>query len=134
MVRLLPVAERVKQLFGTDGAQSTARATRDGESAQGFLFPELEARAIPRGHSAGARGILSAEDPAPDRPATSLDRVHAAMLLQSTGRTNELRAFLKAEQERGPEFLSLANALTPLYPKGSEEKRLLEAMLLAVPR
>ena len=35
---------------------------------------------------------------------------------------------------RGPEFLRLANALSALYPTGSEEKRLLDAMLLAVPR
>ena len=28
----------------------------------------------------------------------------------------------------------LANALSALYPKGCEEKRLLDAMLLAVPR
>ena len=33
-----------------------------------------------------------------------------------------------------PGFLRLANALSALYPKGSEEKRLLDAMLLAVPR
>ena len=31
-------------------------------------------------------------------------------------------------------FLRLANALSALYPKGSEEKRLLDAMLLAIPR
>jgi hypothetical protein len=37
-------------------------------------------------------------------------------------------------QERGPDFLRLANALSALYPKSSEEKRLLDAMLLAVPR
>jgi hypothetical protein len=36
--------------------------------------------------------------------------------------------------ERGPDFLRLANALSALYPTGSEEKRLLDAMLLAVPR
>jgi hypothetical protein len=36
--------------------------------------------------------------------------------------------------ERGPEFLRLANAISALYPKGSEEGRLLDAMLLAVPR
>jgi len=65
---------------------------------------------------------------------TTLDRVHAAMTLQASGRANALRALLKAEQERGPEFLRLSNALTALYPKGSEEKRLLDAMLLAVPR
>ena len=40
---------------------------------------------------------------------------------------------LKAEQERGPDFLRLANAFSALYPKGSEEKRLIDAMLLAVP-
>lgn len=56
------------------------------------------------------------------------------MLLQGGGRTNALRALLKAEQERGPYFLRLANALSALYPKGIEEKRLLDAMLLAVPR
>jgi hypothetical protein len=41
---------------------------------------------------------------------------------------------LKSEQERGPDFVRLANALSALYPKDSEEKRLLDAMLLAVPR
>jgi hypothetical protein len=56
------------------------------------------------------------------------------MLLQSSGRANALRALLENEQERGPDFLRLANALSALYPKESEEKRLLDAMLLAVPR
>ena len=68
------------------------------------------------------------------RGATTLDHVHAAMLLQAAGRANALRALLKAETERGPDFLRLANALSALYPKGSDEKRLLDAMLLAVPR
>jgi hypothetical protein len=68
------------------------------------------------------------------RETTTLDRVHAAMLLQSSGQTNALRALLKAEQERGPDFLRLANALSALYPKDSEEKRLLDAMLLVMPR
>jgi putative DNA methylase len=66
--------------------------------------------------------------------ATTLDRVHGAMLVQTSGRTNGLRALVKAEQERGPDFLRLANALSALYPKESEEKRLLDVMLLAVPR
>jgi hypothetical protein len=56
------------------------------------------------------------------------------MLLQASGRANALRTLLKSEQERGPDFLRLANALSALYPKDSEEKRLLDAMLLAVPR
>jgi putative DNA methylase len=41
---------------------------------------------------------------------------------------------LKAETERGPDFLRLANSLSALYPQVSDEKRLLDAMLLAVPR
>ena len=40
----------------------------------------------------------------------------------------------KAEQGRGPDFLHLANAPSAMYPVESEEKRLLDAMLLAVPR
>jgi len=52
------------------------------------------------------------------------------MLLQASGRQC-LRALLKAEQDRSPDFLRLANALSALYPKESEEKRLLDAMLLA---
>ena len=74
------------------------------------------------------------EDLATRQEATTLDRVHAAMLLQAAGRSNALRAFLKGERDRGSEFLRLANALSALYPKESEEKRLLDAMILAVPR
>jgi hypothetical protein len=36
--------------------------------------------------------------------------------------------------ERGPELLRPANALLALDPRDSAEKRLLHAMLLAVPR
>ncbi|MGC1719779.1 MAG: hypothetical protein WA746_12395 [Isosphaeraceae bacterium] len=68
------------------------------------------------------------------RGATTLDHVHAAMLLQSSGRANALRALITSETQRGPDFLRLANALSALYPKDSNEKRLVDAMLLAVPR
>jgi hypothetical protein len=51
-----------------------------------------------------------------------------------TAQANALRALLKAEVDRGPDFLRLANALSALYPKDGEEKQLLDAMLLAVPR
>lgn len=65
---------------------------------------------------------------------TTLDRVHIAMLLQASGKSNALRTMLKSEQDRDPDFLRLANALSALYPRESEEKWLLDAMLLAVPR
>jgi putative DNA methylase len=142
VVRLLPVAERAKQLFGEDGASTVAArleqtATLGTNPLQGMLFPEMEA--APRVRSARERSRRGAVDVSDEslaaaREATTLDGVHAAMLLQASGRTNALRALLKAEQDRGPDFLRLANALSALYPKGCEEKRLLEAMLLAVPR
>ena len=50
------------------------------------------------------------------------------------GHTNGLRALIKAEQQRGPAFLWLADALSVLYPSDCEEKRLLGIVLLAVPR
>ena len=68
------------------------------------------------------------------REATTLDRIHAAMPLQSSEATNALRAMPEAETQRSPDFLRLANALSALYPRDSEERRLLDAMLLAVPR
>jgi len=142
IVRLLPIAERAKQLFGEDGASAVAtrleQTTALGTNPlQGLLFPEMEAAPKVRGARGRGRGgavDVSDERLAAAREATTLDRVHAAMLLQAGGRTNALRALIKAEQERGPDFLRLANALSALYPKGSEEKRLLDAMLLAVPR
>ena len=142
IVRLLPITERAKQLFGEDGAQAVAArlesvATLGPNPLQGMLFPEMEATVRGRSARGNARrtgGEIPDASLTTAREATTLDRVHAAMLLQAGGRTNALRALLNAEQDRGPDFLRLANALSALYPKGSEEKRLLDAMLLAVPR
>lgn len=85
----------------------------------------------PEGEGKAASGAASAQAPSP-QTVTTLDRLHAAMLLQARGQTNGLRALLREETQRGPDFLRLANALSALYPKDSEEKRLLDAMLLAV--
>jgi putative DNA methylase len=142
VVRLLPIAERAKQLFGEDGAQAVAARLEQEATVrdplQGMLFPEMRPIAIPavrgRGGRRGRGAGVSDESLNANPAATTLDRVHAAMLLQAAGRTSALRALLKSEQERGPDFERLANALTALYPKSSEEKRLLDAMLLVVPR
>ena len=139
IVRLLSVTERAKQLFGEDGAEVVAdELERSPERvAQLMLFPDRAEGAVPeiKGRGRKKKGIkISGKEIKTRHEATTLDRVHAAMLLQASGRTNALRALLKAERERSPDFLRLANALSALYPKGSEEKRLLDAMLLAVPR
>ena len=131
-VRLLPVAERARALFGEDGAASAADWIESdaNPSRQLSLFPDGE-----RGpRRPRARSILNSDAELQTQGATTLDRLHAAMLLQASGHAGALRALIHAEQERGPTFLRLANALTALYPRGSQEKRLLDAMLLAVPK
>ncbi|HOT29670.1 MAG TPA: DUF1156 domain-containing protein [Candidatus Ozemobacteraceae bacterium] len=133
VVRLLPIAERAKQLFGDSGASAMAKSIeRDPDKPlQLSLFEEETAPRV-----RGRKGNAAAADLEwkKDTSATTLDRVHAAMLLQANGQANALRALIKAEIDRGPEFLRLANALSALYPKNADEKRLLDAMLLAVPR
>ena len=123
VVRLLPA--------GVPGAVQF-RLFGDEEQAT----PRLRGRSLRPQSGKGVRGEGQVSDAAlrTRREATTLDRVHAAMLLQKAGRTNALRALLAAETERGPDFLRLANALSALYPRDSEEKRLVDAMLLAVPR
>jgi len=136
VVRLMAVSERAKQIFGTAGIESAVEELFSTPSSGQMILPGFEEVAAKQKRKRRGRGQkINIEDPGEmDASATTLDRVHAAMLLQSGGQANALRALIKAEQNRGPDFLRLANALSALYPKGSEEKRLLDAMLLAVPR
>ena len=136
VVKLRPVMDRAKELFGESGADAMADQIESAAtaSAQMSLFPD-EAPAV-RGRTRGRARAATTQGQQLDTPrgATTLDRVHAAMLLQASGRTEALRNLLREEQDRGPDFLRLANALSALYPRGSEEKRLLDGMLLAAPR
>jgi hypothetical protein len=146
VVRLLPIGERSRQLFGEEGASAVADRIERIPTGQIQLKlfgdsnaePEIRGRGRGRkkmdvGQASSLSGADTGKMPVPHQ-ATTLDRVHAAMLLQAGGRTNALRALLEGEQQRGPDFLRLANALSALYPKDSEEKRLLDAMLLSVRR
>ena len=136
VVRLLPVGERARELFGKDGSGAAADwiESNPNASLQQTLFPELDAAPKPRNRRRGKKTVLDGDAELQTLDATALDRVHAAMLLQASGHANALRSLIGAEQDRGPDFLRLANALSALYPRGSQEKRLLDAMLLAVPR
>jgi putative DNA methylase len=138
IVRLLPVMERAEQLLGEDGAIGAAdliERTKGRNINYEFAFAsEVEDRPSKPKPKARKAGSARDEAPAPKQGTTTLDHVHIAMLLQKSGKSNALRTMLKSEIERGPDFLRLANALSALYPKDSEEKRLLDAMLLAMPR
>ena len=139
VVRLLSVKERGKQLFGEEsisvaGIRIEEQARRDPQMKFDFAI-QSETGTPPqiKGHRQRKKKDLPSGASA-KAGTTTLDRVHAAMLLQASGQTNALRALLKAEVDRGPDFLRLGNALSALYPRESEEKRLLDAMLLVVPR
>ena len=136
VVRLLPVRERGRELFGEDGASAAADwiETDPATAAQLSLFPEPQAPAKTRTGRRRRKAIIEDGAELQSINATTLDRVHAAMLLQASGRAIALRNWIDEEQQRGPDFLRLANSLSALYPQGSDEKRLLDAMLLAVPR
>lgn len=140
IVRLFSISERAKVLFGEDGADLAAdsyekKIKSNGQTEFNF-FQEIKLNEMPEIKKQGKtkRKNVPEESFATRREATTLDRVHAAMLLQKAGKANALRNLIKDEQDRSPGFLRLANALSALYPKESEEKRLVDAMLLAVPK
>jgi len=96
IVRLLPVAERARQLFGADGATGLAdRIERAPDLARQLeLFPEP---AMPQPRGRRRRFVAAAAAP---REATTLDRVHTAMLLQASERSSE-RATRAARRRAG---------------------------------
>ena len=104
-----------------------------------LLFPDWQRTHAPQDSRAADEGRYQDancrdRELRPRREATTLDRVHAAMLLQAGGPGERPAGADQSRAGSRPDFLRLANALSALYPAGSEEKRLLDAMLLAVPR
>lgn len=137
VVRLVPVLERAEQLLGESGrAFAEVAAPAKAKKKQETLDIPFEDSPPPDAPPKKAKGKKkkTADALAQARELTTLDRVHTAMLLQHLGRSSELRELLKRETARGPEFLRLANALSPLYPSGSWEKQKLDAMLQALPK
>jgi hypothetical protein len=122
IARLLPVSERTGKLFGKDeGETSTARRRKKGPQLQLGFVAELE-----QVEEAGAWGTKGA----PAQGATVLDRVHQSMILFAAGRGEALRRFLVDESVgRDERFWRLAQVLSFLYPKLSDEKRWIDGVL-----
>ncbi|HOE12049.1 MAG TPA: DUF1156 domain-containing protein [bacterium] len=118
--RLLPVSERAKFLFAVKRSSAAAKQDKQRkESPQEFLF-EI-------GRPAEAVTDDPAEEPAllgMGTAKTVLDRVHQSMLLFASGRGAALKRFLVEDGAgRDPRFWRLAQALSALYPMGTDEKR-----------
>jgi hypothetical protein len=112
--RLVAVAERRQFLLGqTSGGGETPRRRRRGQEK---LFEELAA------------------EPEPEMVlvpgASTLDRLHQAMLLFADGRSAALRRFLVGEGVgKDSRFWRLADALSRLYPASAPEKRWVDGLL-----
>lgn len=117
--RLLGVAERTKHLFGK--VEDTPKAKKAAKKKQMTLFGELDEAAEAQGWG---------EVGAPKAGTTTLDRVHQAMLLFGSGRGEALKRFLVEEGVgKQAQFWKLAQALSALYPSGSDEKRWVDGVL-----
>lgn len=119
--RLLPVVERTRALFGKDDAQAPSNSKRKKEAQQKLLF-EVELQEAEESGGWGQKG-------APRVGNTVLDRVHQAMILFAAGRSEALRRFLVDEGVgRDERFWRLAQALSALYPSGTDERRWVEGV------
>ena len=124
--RLLPVAERTAYLFGKDQASTPENSGRGRKKkvAQMDLFTELTGAEATEAESVWEEKTVSKPG------ATVLDRVHQSMILFATGRGEALKRFL-VEDGIGREgnFWKLAQALSALYPTGTQEKRWVDGVL-----
>jgi hypothetical protein len=119
--RLLPVGERARHLFGKDEGK-VAQPQRKKRETQMDLFKVLQ----------------EVEDTTPSfgetkvgrLGATVLDRIHQCMILFAAGRGEALKSLL-VEDGVGHDqrFWRLAQALSALYPSGTDEKRWVDGVL-----
>jgi len=119
--RLLPVAERTRHLFGKD-QEEAARPVRKKASAQLNMFAELT--------EAEDTETAWQEKTVTRMGDTTLDRVHQAMILFAAGRGDALRRFVVDDGVgRDGKFWRLAQALSALYPTGTDERRWVEGLM-----
>ncbi len=121
IARLLPVSERAGYLFGKESIETPVR--RRKKQQQLSLFDAME---LPDDIRSGIFGFDAVAKPGN----TVLDRIHQSMLLFSTGRSEALKRFLVDDGiGNDTRFWQLAQSLSALYPKDSEEKRWVDGVL-----
>ena len=120
--RLLPVSERTAYLFGKSEDEPVRTSGKKKKPAQLNMFAELteseDAEMVWREKTVKRVGD------------TTLDRVHQAMILFAASRGEALKRFV-VEDGAGQDgrFWRLAQALSALYPSGSDEKRWVDGVL-----
>jgi len=118
--RLLPVSARARYLFGKDeGATPTKRKGKPKQLSLLDVIGESEESEGGWGDKGGSR-----------IGATVLDRIHQSMILFAAGRAEAVKRFLVNDGVgQDHRFWRLAQALSALYPKGTDERRWVEGVL-----
>jgi putative DNA methylase len=117
---LLPVSERARHLFGKD--EGSAPTKRKGKPKQLSLLDVL-------GEADGEEAGWG-EKNASRLGNTILDRIHQSMILFAASRSEALKRFLVNDGAgQDQRFWRLAQALSALYPKGTDERRWVEGVL-----
>ena len=117
MARLLPVSERARFLFGKEDSESSRRKKKQSQLS---LFDALDEAEREEGWDRST----------PQLGNTILDRIHQSMILFATERGQALKRFLiEGGVGTDSRFWSLAQALSALYPVGTDEKRWVDGVL-----
>jgi hypothetical protein len=125
--KLLPVSERTQYLFGKEEAQTPSKTKgkkgKKKEPEQLNLFAVLGITETEEDTDWGEKTV-------PQLGNTTLDRIHQSMILFAAGRSEALKRFLVDEGAGNDQrFWGLAQALSALYPTGTDEKRWVDGVL-----
>lgn len=120
--RLLPVGERAQYLFGKDAGKAPAKPPKKNHK-QLNLFDSL-------GDPTEEESIDWGDTNTEIHGKTVLDRIHQSMILFAAGRSEALKRFLVDDGVGNDKrFWTLAQALSALYPPGTDEKRWVDGVL-----
>jgi hypothetical protein len=120
---LLSAGARTRYLFGKESAEAPKGRGKKTDRQLTLNF-EGELHQLEEEARGGGEDLTS-------RPGlTVLDRLHQSMLLFATGRSGALQRFLVEDGVgRNELFWRLAQALSALYPTGTDEKRWVDGVL-----
>ncbi|HBB33197.1 MAG TPA: adenine-specific DNA methylase, partial [Cyanobacteria bacterium UBA9273] len=119
--RLLPVSERAPYLFGKDqGKAPTKRKKKEVQQLTLFTLPGSDEEESTDWGETAVEKLGN----------TVLDRIHQSMILFAAGRSEALKRFLVEDGVGADQrFWKLAQALSALYPNGTDEKRWVDGVL-----
>jgi DNA protecting protein DprA len=119
--RLLPVSERAPYLFGKDqGKTPTKRKKKEVQQLTLFTLPGNDEEESTDWGETAVEKLGN----------TVLDRIHQSMILFAAGRSEALKRFLVEDGVGADQrFWKLAQALSALYPNGTDEKRWVDGVL-----